>query len=167
MVLRASERKLLLDGTNCSATGGDGSNLAQGRCILVLFPLLFWGQYFLHWRWDRIGKSAQVLLQFLVAFANSSLVGVIHLEFLLQHEDQFWAPAALQAFGNLGAAGLNPRSCAVPVFFRREWASSISEMPSIPNWFLVLPLGMILQQQSFYFILSQNHNQPFSKKERN
>ena len=63
--------------------------------ILVLFLLLFRGQYFLHWRWDGTGKSTQVLLQFLVAFSHPSLLGVIHLDFLLQHEDEFLAPVAL------------------------------------------------------------------------
>ena len=38
---------------------------------------------------------------------------------------------------------------------------------SSPNWFPVLSLGTSLQQQSFYFILAQNLNQSFSKKERN
>ena len=38
---------------------------------------------------------------------------------------------------------------------------------SIPNWFPVLTLNATLQQQSFYFILTQNLNQSFSKKERN
>src|ERR1700731_3702551 len=76
--------------------------------VLVFFLLLFWRQYFLHWRRDGIGKSAQVLLQLLVAFGHPSLVGVIHFEFLMQHKDQFLAPVAFQAFGNLPAAGLNP-----------------------------------------------------------
>ena len=37
----------------------------------------------LGWGWDRIGKSAQVLLQFLVTFGYPSLVGVIHFRFLV------------------------------------------------------------------------------------
>jgi hypothetical protein len=45
----------------------------------------------------------------LVAFSDSSLVGVIHLDFLLQHKDQLLAPVALHSFGNLPTAGLNPR----------------------------------------------------------
>jgi hypothetical protein len=32
------------------------------RIVLVLFFFLFWRQCFLHWRWDRIDKSVQVLL---------------------------------------------------------------------------------------------------------
>ena len=79
------------------------------RIILVLFLLLFRGKCLFHWRRDRFGKSAQVLLQFQVAFGHPSLVGVIHFHFLLQHEDEFLAPIALQAFGNLCTAGLNPR----------------------------------------------------------
>lgn len=37
----------------------------------------------------------------------------------------------------------------------------------IVNWFPMLPLGMSRQQQPLDFILAQNLNQPFSKKERN
>ena len=41
------------------------------------------------------------------------------------------------------------------------------DAPPIPNWFPVLSLGASLQQQSFYFILTQNLKQSFRKKERN
>jgi hypothetical protein len=94
------------------------------RIVFVLFLVFFRRQCFLHWRWDRIDKSVQVLLQFLVAFSDSLLVGVIHLHFLLQHEDEFLAPVALQAFGNLCTAGLNPRMtefCELPRVPRRRW----------------------------------------------
>jgi hypothetical protein len=89
------------------------------RIILVLFLPLFPGQFFFTWRRDGIGKSAQVLLQFLVAFRNSSLVGFIHLHFFLQHKDQFLAPVALQAFSNLCTAGLNP------------WVTEFCELPRV------------------------------------
>jgi hypothetical protein len=45
----------------------------------------------------------------LVALDHPSLVGVIHLEFLPQHEYEFLAPVAFQTFGDLCTTGLNPR----------------------------------------------------------
>src|SRR5262249_15055257 len=79
------------------------------RIILVLFFLLSWGYVFRRCWWNTIRKTRQVLLQLLVALGHPSLVGVIHLEFLLQHKDELWAPGTFEAFGNLCSAGLNPR----------------------------------------------------------
>ncbi len=42
------------------------------------------------------------------ALGDSFLIGVVQVYFLLQHEQQFRTPVALQAFGDF-LAGLNPR----------------------------------------------------------
>ncbi len=47
---------------------------------------------------DRPQLATEQLVQFPVAFGHPSLARVIHLHFLLQHEDELLAPVALQAF---------------------------------------------------------------------
>jgi hypothetical protein len=42
-----------------------------------------------------IDKTGQVLLQLLITLADSPLVGIVHLHFLLQDEDEFRAPISL------------------------------------------------------------------------
>jgi len=42
-------------------------------------------------------QAGEVLLQALVALGDSFLIGVEHIYFLLQHEQQFRTPVALQA----------------------------------------------------------------------
>jgi hypothetical protein len=42
-----------------------------------------------------IGKIGQVLLQLLITLADSPLVSIVHLHFLLQDEDEFRAPISL------------------------------------------------------------------------
>ena len=44
-----------------------------------------------------------------VTLGDPPLVGVVHLQFLLQHKQQFRTPVALQTLGNLLLTGLNPR----------------------------------------------------------
>jgi hypothetical protein len=46
----------------------------------------------------------------LIALADSLLVGVVHLQLLLQHKQQFRTPSALQTLGNLRWTGLNSRN---------------------------------------------------------
>ena len=62
-------------------------------------------------RLDREGtcEAGEVLLQSLVALSDSFLIGVVHVYFLMQHEQQFRTPVALQAFGDFFVAGVNPR----------------------------------------------------------
>ena len=68
-----------------------------------------------------------MLLQLLVALDHPSLVGVIHLEFLPQHEYEFLAPVAFQTFGDLCTTGLNPR---VTEFREFPWvAFSVNDGP--------------------------------------
>src|SRR5438445_2618455 len=43
------------------------------------------------------------------ANTDSFLIGVVHVYFLLQHEQQFRTPGALQAFGDFFLAGVNSR----------------------------------------------------------
>jgi hypothetical protein len=54
-------------------------------------------------------QAGEVLLQALVALGDSFLIGVEHIYFLLQHEQQFRTPVALQAFRDFFLAGVNPR----------------------------------------------------------
>jgi hypothetical protein len=58
---------------------------------------------------EGIRQTGEVFLQALVALGDSFLIDVVHVYFLLQHKQQFRTPVALQAFGNLLLAGLNPR----------------------------------------------------------
>src|SRR5438445_13239356 len=62
-------------------------------------------------RLDREGtrEAGEVLLQSLVALSDSFLIGVVHVYLLMQYEQQFRTPVALQAFGDFFLAGVNPR----------------------------------------------------------
>ena len=63
-------------------------------------------------------ETGEMLLQLLIALGDPSLVSVVHFHFLLQHEQQFGTPVALQAFGDLLLAGLNPRIAEFSQFLR-------------------------------------------------
>ena len=58
---------------------------------------------------EGVCQAGEVLLQALVALGDSFLIDVVHVYFLLQHEQQFRTPVALQAFGDFFPAGANPR----------------------------------------------------------
>src|ERR1700739_2153795 len=62
-------------------------------------------------RLDREGtcEAGEALLQSLVALSDSVLIGVVHIYFLMQHEQQYRTPGALQAFGDFFGAGVTPR----------------------------------------------------------
>src|SRR6266478_8881037 len=77
---------------------------------VFLFGLVFFflGSPSFLWR-NSICKTGHVFLQLLITLGDTSLVNIVHLDFLVQHKEQILAPVAFQAFGNLRLAGVNPR----------------------------------------------------------
>src|SRR2546425_1165725 len=83
------------------------AEMELGSILVFLFGRLFLRFSCFHLWCNRIRKTGQVFLQLLVALDHTSLVGIVHLDFLFQHKEQLLAPVAFQAFRNLLLAGLN------------------------------------------------------------
>ena len=99
---------------------------------------------------DRKGmcQAGEVLLQSLVTLGDSFLIGVVHVYFLMQHEQQFRTPVALQAFGDFFVAGVNPR---IAEHSQLQWialAATIARMIACP----VSPLMSLITFANCTFI---------------
>jgi len=68
----------------------------------------------------------------LVALDDSLLVGIVHLQLLLQHRQQFRTPSALQTLGNLLLAGLTSRITIFSQLSRIAFSRYVARMIVCP-----------------------------------
>jgi hypothetical protein len=61
------------------------------------------------WVGSVIGEAFQVPFQFLIAFGNPQLVGIVQVDFLLQDKQEIGLPRAFEALGDFGMRGMDAR----------------------------------------------------------